>query len=132
MNTIMNLRIDVKQILEELSYRFSSPEAEMFYKLLLNKEYKKAKKMLLEHISDIEAEAIIKYIDDLNTQKINLVEINPKLIEKVEGDKEYIFKFGKEMVKSQIYFINNEFSFYAVREFVSVDKAMQIWEIICK
>lgn len=65
---------NVEEILENLRYAFATPEAEEFMYCINEKNYRKAKNMLLKKIEDSEASLIIKHFKNKIKNKFKLVE----------------------------------------------------------
>lgn len=121
---------NIEDILEDLSYSMASPEAKHFQNLLTNKKFPEAKELLLEHIGEDEATAVINHLTTALKKRMVLVEINAADIPLVEDDQNYLVRFGAELIptylskdqKGYYYFSTNLGRFY-------IDKVEQVWKI---
>ena len=125
--------MDAKDILEELSNIWRTPEAQDFYSNILEKNYKEARKSLLEITSKNKADILIQFYIDKSENKFDLVEIDVKNITIFKNNNNvkevYLFKISAKIVQSVIY-IENEEQFFSTNEgLMSVTKANQIWKI---
>jgi hypothetical protein len=66
----------IEEILEELSFAFASPEASEFTTYIAEKNYRKAKNMLLKKIAADEATLVINHFKSEIKKKFNLVEMS--------------------------------------------------------
>jgi hypothetical protein len=66
---------NVEDILDDLRYAFATPEAEDFMFCINEKNYRKAKNMLLKKIEASDAALVIKHFKDKVKNKFKLVEI---------------------------------------------------------
>lgn len=125
--------MNAKEILEELSNIWRTPEAQDFYSNILEKNYKKARKLLLEITSEKKADILIQFYIDKSENKFDLVEVDVKnliMFKNNNNDKEvYLFKISDKIVQSVIYIENEGQFFYTNEGLMSVNKANQIWKI---
>lgn len=125
----MNTNIDTGKILEEMSYIFSSPEADDFHRLILNKNLAAAKKMIAKHYSKEEAKVVVDFLNAKYNQKISLVEITYKEMDLKDYEQAYVFKFGPILSKSKLINLSGDLVFYGNPDFHSIKKANQIWKV---
>lgn len=119
----------IQEIIDDLGYCFSTLEAQHFSALLKAKNIDEACKMLLEHISAQEADAVINHIQSENDKQVVLTEIMVKDITKKHEGKPYLFKVGLSLHQSSIYCRKGELYFYANSENEPIANAQQVWKI---
>lgn len=135
-----------EDIIDELSYAWSSPEAEHFHHLLEEENISEAKKMLLEYYEEDEAQIVLDHFKKKMNRKFEIV---PTSIEEIErefppveyADKEtpnLLCNIKGNIVKTYLY--NNGYKkpndfwsvFYESQGFIKFDKTnvFQVWKII--
>ena len=123
--------INVEQLLDDLSYSWSTPEAEDFNYKIKASEFDSAQIMLeKEGLNKEEIKAIMKYFKDKFCAKRKLTEyLSSEWDNFKEGD-EVLISYGGGLHYSILY--KNPYGeglvFY-VRESVEIHKAIQIWKV---
>jgi hypothetical protein len=123
----------VQDILEDLSYSFATPEAQELHRLIFDKKFAKAKKMLLEYISEVDAKRVIDYFHEKNTRKIQLVEITVKDIVLGNEKQQYLFKIGDQLAQSSVFKLHHDspdYSIYMSGQMFSLKQVNQVWKIV--
>ena len=121
--------VDIEQILDDLSYSFSTPEAVELHSYIADKKFNKAKKILLDH-TDIEtAQRIIEHIHIKNTKKIIFEEIDMVSLNVNDLEQKYLFSYGGELYSGKLYSGKNGLWFWANSSMIDLNKVNQIWKI---
>ena len=123
----------VEDILEDLSYSFSTPEAQGLQLLIIEKKFAKATKMLLKYTSAADAKRVIDYFHEKNTRKIELVEITIKDIVLGNEKLEYLFKIGTKVAKSSVFKIHHDsldYNIYIGGQMFLLKQVNQVWKIL--
>ena len=123
----------VEEILEELSYSFATPEAQELHRLIFDKKFAKAKKMLLKYISPEDSKRVIDYFHQKNTKKIELIEINVKDIVLGNEKQQYLFKVGSQLAQSPVFKLHHDSTDYSIfmgGEMFSLKQVTQVWKVI--
>jgi hypothetical protein len=127
---------DIETILEDLSYAFASPESADFMRLLGEKNYTKAKKMLLKKIDPDSATLVIKHFKALAKSKFSLVEVTYEEFKNKHpytnsiSDVQIVINYRAGIVSgvlSRTYFGENEWSIFIGSNQVLIKDADQIW-----
>jgi hypothetical protein len=120
--------MNVNEILEDLSYSWSSMEAQDFNRFLLIGKTVQAKKMLLEEIGEKEANAVMKYFKEKHDAPMDLEAINAKDIV-FNQEQQYLFKLGSMIYTSTVRMEHGKMLFFARDDYYPIDNATQIWII---
>lgn len=128
---------DIDDLLNELGYAFSTPEAEDFSYAINSKNYKKARKMLSKHFEKEDMEIIISYFKNNSKRKYVLQEIFYENFELMSTDDKFANNFivnyqGNLISTNATDVIKGQFSFYFNGNFINFNKADQIWLSIKK
>lgn len=138
---------DIEEIINDLGYCFSSPEAEHFYEQILSRKYNKARKMLREYLEDEEIEKVINHFINESARKYTLKEITleefltlyPFEKNKPSSDPEsnndhcnevkVVINYRGNMINEILALgsFHTEWMFYYNNERVPLTKAAQIW-----
>lgn len=139
MNDIVKEK-DIETLLEELSYAFASPEAQAFMAWLGEKNYRKAKTMLLKKIDKEDAELVIKYFKSKAKTKFKLVEItyeefknkHPYTDNKSFSNIQIVVNYRSEIISgylSRSFSAVPEWGIYIGSHLVAIKDVNQIWFI---
>lgn len=124
--------INVEQLLDDLSYSWSTPEAEDFHWKIREKKFDSAKRMLeKEDLNKEEVKAIMKYFKNKFSAKKKLTEyFSFEWNDFKEGD-EVLVSYGGGLHYSKLYqnLRGEGLVFYTSRESVEIHKAIQIWKV---
>jgi hypothetical protein len=133
-NKVLIMTQTVQDILNDLSYSLSSPEAQEIYQSIQNKKYAQAKKLLKEHIDEQDAIRVVEFYKKQNAQKYEFVEIEIQDIDLTDYKTQYLFKMGEEIAKSNIepYRSDDNLCYFMNSKFHTLDKAHQVWKIVIK
>lgn len=125
---------NIETILEELSYAFATPEAEEFISYINEKNYRKAKTMLLKKIEASDAALIIKHFKDKVKNKFKLVETTYDDFEKkypyngVISSVQVVVNYRSQMCSGYLSIAyGKEWSIYIENNFVRVKDVDQLW-----
>lgn len=123
---------DIDDLLNELGYAFSTPEAEDFSYAINSKNYKKARKMLSAHFEKEEMEAIVSYFKKNSKRKYVLQEIAYEDFELMSTNDKFSNNFivnyqGNLVSTNATDLLKGQVSFYFNGDFINFDKADQIW-----
>lgn len=128
--------LDIEEILEDLSYSWSTPEAQDFHHKVRNKKYTSAKKMLeKEGLSKEQVEVVIKYFKNQFSSKRKLIEYFPSEYENLTTKDELLVSYGGTITatvisKEERYTGFQENCFYYREEgFVPLKNAIQVWKV---
>lgn len=138
----------VEDMINELGYAWSSPEAEHFHSLLQDKNTTEAKEMLLEYYEEEEAQMILDYFQKKMDRKFNIIQTSIEEIEKEfppvvcagQETPELLCNIKGTLVKTYLY--NNGYDkpndfwsvFYEPKGFIRFDKSnvFQVWKVVEK
>lgn len=127
---------NIETILEDLRYEFASPEAEAFMRCLGEKNYTKAKRMLLKKIDPDSATLVIKHFKALAKNKFSLVEVTYEEFKNKHpytngiSDVQVVINYRAGIVSgvlSRSFFGENEWSIFVGSNQVLIKDADQIW-----
>lgn len=126
----------IEKILEDLSYAFASPEAEEFMRSIREKNYRKAKNMLLKKIEPAEATIIINHFKKEVKNKFVLTEItheefNTKYPYNTQEIKQkVVVNYRGEILSSYLeesYYNKNTWCIHVRCEEIEISSVDQIW-----
>lgn len=120
-------KVKVDEILEDLSYRFSTPEALEFYRAINAGNFSKAKAMLANELSDQDAGMLMEYLIAEKKQKYNLTEFPFKDLSLLKEDDSVVLNYSGIIVHSKLYLSRESLCFYYDNSFISISKAQQLW-----
>ncbi len=120
----------IQDLLEELSYAFSTPEAADFNYLMINRKFAKATKMLVEYISHEDADLLVKHLHAENIKTVSLVEISVSEIDLKNDQQRYLIKVGLEFGTSSLIQMSESLGFFLGSSLITLDKVSQIWKIV--
>lgn len=123
----------IEKLIEDLSYSFSTPEAQDFMELVKEGRYIKAVNFLVrENGSDKDdAKRIVDHFRKEVEQKFTLVEITLADIDLSDSKQRYIFNYGGSLNPSEIYRYKDEApTFYHNSQFLPLGLARQIWKVV--
>lgn len=123
----MSVRAQV--LIDELSYGFSTPEAQEFNEHILNKRFAIAEKMLADYMIQSDAALVVEHIHKKNTQKVSLIELD-KDVAFLSEDVQYLIKIGQTIVYSALFVHSDNVGFYAHNKFVPIKDLNQIWQVV--
>lgn len=66
----------IEELLTDLSYSFATPEAEHFFRLIQEKKYSQAKKMVRKYYSEEDTQKVIEYHRNLASREYSFQEIS--------------------------------------------------------
>lgn len=127
---------NVETILEKLSYAFASPEAEDFMRCIREKNYRKAKNLLLKKIEPDHANLVINHFKKEVKNKFKLTEItHEEFIKKYPFDgkdikQKIIVNYRGEMISSYIeesYYNKKTWCIHVQAEEIEIKAVDQIW-----
>lgn len=128
--------LDVNQLLEDLSYSWSTPEAQDFHYKVRNKSYTNAKRMLeKEGLSKEQVDVIIKYFKNQFSAKRKLIEYSPFEFENFTETDNLLVSYGGTIFatgvrKEEKYTGYKGNCFYHSGEgYVPLEKAIQVWKV---
>lgn len=125
--------LDVQEIIEELSYSWSTPEAQHYHELVRNKKYAQAQKMLAKEDLDKESvDLVMNYFKQQMHGKKKLVEYYPSEYENLTEKDNILVSYGGTMTPTQISNMNDSRGtcfYFSGEGFVPVKKAIQIWKV---
>lgn len=130
-----NNQENINIMLSELGYLFSTPEAEYFHYNLNNKNYEKAKDMLLKKSNLEYAIAVIDYFKNKLNEKFKLIEKNyedfhiDNLLNKDASTNKVIVNYRGNIINSYLYCDNTEFFIYSEYGKILLKDVEQIWII---
>lgn len=129
----------IQELLNKLSYCFATPEAETFNSYINNNKISKAKKMLLEYITEEEADLVIKSLKKETEKLFKLIPItyekfikeypysedipDIKLIVNHKGHISNGILFGPPRLNSN----KNEWYIYTNNDCIRLKNVSQIW-----
>lgn len=130
-------KIDVDEILEDLSYSWSSPEAKDFQEKVKQEKYKSAEKMLKdEGLNKKEVEAVMNYFKEKYHAKKVLVEILPQDYDTLKDKDNVLVSYGNILFSTTIsneenytHYKGNCFFDKDAYHFVPLKQATQVWKI---
>jgi hypothetical protein len=139
MNDIVKEK-NIETILEELSYAFASPESQAFMECLGDKNYRKAKTMLLKKLDKEDAELVIKYFKSKAKTKFKLVEItyeefknkHPYTDDRSFSNIQIVVNYRSEIISgylSRSFSTESEWGIYIGSNWVAIRDVNQIWVI---
>lgn len=129
--------INVYEILEDLSYSWSSPEAKDFQEKVKQEKYKSAEKMLKnEGLGKKEVEAVMNYFKEKYHAKKVLVEILPQDYETLQNRDNVLVSYGNVLSSTTIsneedytHHKGNCFFDKDAYHYVPLKQATQVWKI---
>lgn len=129
--------VDIENILEDLSYSWSSPEAQDFQEKIKQGKDKSAEKMLKESgLSKEEVKAVMAYFKGKYTAKKVLVELLPKEYDSLTERDVVLVSYGSILFSTRIskeerYTDNKGVCFFdkEAYQYVPMSKAAQVWKI---
>lgn len=125
-----NTKLNIDDIFEKLSSSMSNPEAQELEYLISVKNYRQAKKELIQHINDEEAKTLLTFYKKKNKEDLNLIETT---IHSVNDSEYYIIRTGIEIQTAYCQIKNNGIiQFVTSKRFYEADSINQIWKITPK
>lgn len=130
--------VDVENILEDLSYSWSSPEAQDFQEKIKQGKDKSAEKMLkLSGLNKEEVKAVMEYYKEKYTAKKVLVEILPNDYDSLNERDIVLVSYGSILFstlisKEEDYTHHKGVCFFDKQayQYVPLRKAAQVWKVI--
>lgn len=129
--------VTIEDVLEELSYSWSQPEADDFNNKFKNKDYSSAKKMLKnEGFSEEKIKMVMDYFKEKLDAKKKLVEYFSFEYEHLNEDDNLLIAYGGTIIATQInknekYTYRKESCFYDSRGgFIPLSNATQVWKVV--
>lgn len=130
-------KVDVEKILDDLSYSWSSPEAEHFQECIKTGQDKKAEKMLKEEgLNKESVQAVMEYFKEKYTAKKVLVEVLPKDYETLKENDIVLVSYGSILFSTRVsheerYTDHKGLCFFdkEAYHYVPLTKATQVWKV---
>jgi hypothetical protein len=130
----------VEDIIDDLSYSWSSPEATHFHQLIKTKEIKDAQSMLeKEKLSSNQVKMVMDYFDQQYHQEKQLVEILLPNYDKIDNGTSIVVSYGGAIFQSQVIHNTNltlgrtgQCFYDKYGSYTAIDHAVQIWAIVKK
>jgi hypothetical protein len=139
MNEIVKEK-NIEAILEDLSYAFASPESQAFMECLGDKNYRKAKTMLLKKLNKEDTELVIKYFKSKAKNKFKLIEVSyeefknkhPYTDDRSFSNIQIVVNYRSEIISgylSRSFSAEPEWYIHIGRNSVAIRDVNQIWVI---
>lgn len=123
--------MNIKDVLNDISNSFSTPEAQHLHQLVVEQDFEKTAKLLKKKFpKGTDAEQMIDVLYKNLTQKYKLVEVSLQEIDVKDEEQNYIFLFGGSFTRSNIMEYHSQKCFFDNCECVSIEKAIQIWKVV--
>lgn len=120
-------KVKVDEILNDLSYRFSTPEASDFYRAINEGKFSKARTMLAKEISEEDVNILMEYLIAEKKQKYALNEFPLKEVGSLKEGDSVVLNYSGIVLHSKLYMSNNNLCFYYDSTFITISKVQQIW-----
>lgn len=138
----MTKSINIKEVLEDLSYSISSAEAEHIYQLISNNEHDEAREILSDYLSEIEIKALFQYYMNKAKRMYELEEVSLEILirslkEKLEkneyNDNSFLINHKGNLSVSKIFISppKKDIEVYSSIEttFIPIQNLQQVWLI---
>lgn len=123
-------KIKVDAILEDLSFKFSTPEALDFNRSIAEAKFSKARRMLAKEISPEDVQVVMDYFIAEKNKKYVLKDFPLNEVSSLKEGDSVVLNYSGIVLHSKLYISRDILCFYYDSTFISISKAKQLWLVV--